>query len=32
MTTQMMATIEDFLIIEGFSMDMKRTRMCGIPK
>lgn len=32
MITHTIATIEDFLIMEGFSMDMKRTRICGIPK
>ena len=30
--TQMMATVALFLTIEGFSMDMKRTRICGMPK
>ena len=29
MITHTIATIEDFLIMEGFSMDMKRTRICG---
>ena len=31
-TTQMMATMELLFIIEGFSMDMKRTMMWGMPK
>ncbi len=30
--TQIIATMDDFLIIEGFSMDMNRTSTCGIPK
>ena len=31
-TTQMMATVALFFTIEGFSIDMKRTRICGMPK
>ena len=32
MITHTIATIEDFLIMDGFSIDIKRTRICGIPK
>ena len=31
-TTQEIATIADFLTIEGFLIAIKRTRMWGIPK
>ena len=30
--TQTMATAADFFTIEDFLIDMKRTRMCGMPK
>ena len=30
--TQMMATVALFLTMDGFLIDMKRTRMCGMPK
>ena len=30
--TQMIATVADFLTIDGFSIAIKRTIMCGIPK
>ena len=32
MMTHTMATMEDLRIMEGFLMDMKRTRMWGMPK
>ena len=32
MITHTIATIEDFLIMEGFSMDMKRTMDMWLPK
>ena len=31
-TTQTMATVAEVLIIDGFSMDMNRIMMWGIPK
>ena len=30
--TQMMATVALFFTIDAFSIDIKRTMMCGIPK
>ena len=30
--TQMMATVALFFTIDAFSIDMKRTMMCGMPK
>ena len=30
--TQVIAMRRDSLILAGLSMDMKRTRMCGMPK
>lgn len=31
-TTQMIATVALFFTIDGFSMDMNLTRICGMPK
>ena len=31
-TTQMMATVALFFTIDAFSIDIKRTMMCGMPK